>query len=221
MSKSWANCALAMVLVFVVGCTHPLEWRGMVFDNVEARNVDMDGTAVEIVCDVYDDTTLQFCQYLRDALRGRTGCSVALSARKGRVYSDYLIECSADLQGSGDASNFLVSFPGFLLLAHAWLGYGYDVDVSVKCVIHNTNQLMKLGDFGEEHHLRIRYADLGTTWAPGWSWYPLLCAIPAFVNGFVVMGYDTDVTPELKSQLFPLLAEQVAAKIVSSIRFNR
>lgn len=119
-------------------------------------------------------------------------------------------------KATGRTSNFFVSWPGFIVFAHAWLGYGYDVEYLVKCRILDPVSKKHISEFTVPLHLGMRHAEFDRTWAAGCGWLFLYTAT-AFVNGFYVTTYDEDITPLLHKEAYPLIAGQVAKKVVSEI----
>ena len=130
---------------------------------------------------------------------------------------DVDVRVSIKADPRGNISNFFVSWPGFILFTHAWLGYGYDIDYSVRCIVSHPTTGEKISEFTEPIHLHLRHADFDRTWAAGCGWLFLYTAT-AFVNGFYVMTYDDDITPLLYDTAYPVLADGVAKRIISAIK---
>ena len=208
----------AAALLMVVGCAHSLELCNIYnYRDVEADDLSHRGTKVNVICNlVGDSSSWAYCEELGKQLCKKGGYSVQ-TVGGGDKGADFTISCNVEIEESGDVLNFLVSWPGFVLLTPAWLGYSYNVDFQVRCKITSIKANKDIGEFEQTQNLHLRYADFGTTWAANFGGWFLFHTIPAAINGIYVIGYDDDITPLLYAQAYPILCETIASKCISII----
>lgn len=205
------------VLAFLAGCTHNLEVCNLSrYCEGVTSDFSKRGIRVFLVCENYDPSSQMLCRQIGNQMARQGGYAIQSSPETEAGKSDVDVRVSVTTRASGRTSNFFVSWPGFILFTHVWLGYGYDVEYDVKCIVTNSETSEKIAEFTEPLYLELRHAEFDRTWAAGCGWLFLYTAT-AFVNGFYVMSYDEDITPQLYSAAFPSLAGKVAKRLVSDI----
>jgi len=122
---------------------------------------------------------------------------------------DLVIDIAVTSRYSGRGTNFLVSWPGFLIFAPALFGYGYRAEIDTQVSV---TRLAGGGVTAIAVPARydFRQAELDRTWTEiGW----LEVGIIPLVGGFVFTSYDPDLTPEFVAKVSPSYGRYVAAKI--------
>ena len=197
------------------GCAHNLEIRNLYeYQTTGGYDFSKRGISVDLECATPTEAAQKFCEQIGVQLSQKGGYHASMGNRLG---TDVGISCEVAVRESAKASNFFVSWPGFILFTHAWLGYGYEVDYSIRCRIVSPKTGEVLATVNDAMRLHLRYADFGTTWMAGCGWLFLYSA-PAAVNGLFVMStYDQDITPELYYKAYPTLAAHVVKKIVETV----
>ena len=131
---------------------------------------------------------------------------------------EYQISCEVDTTYSANGLNFLVSWPGFIIFTHAWLGYGYDAQYWIRCEISTLADKNVVGRIEDTINLHVRYADFGTTWAAGCGWIPYIGVISSMANGiYVATTCDDDMIPELQEKACHVIASAIADELVKKI----
>jgi hypothetical protein len=199
------------------GCAHNLELcNAHRYRNSERADFSKRGLLAFVVSETLDVSSQMFCRQVGIQMAQQGGYAVTSSPDADTKKADVDVRISVETEASGRLENFLISWPGFLLFAHAWLGYGYDVRYKVRCVVTNSATTERIADFTELLHLELRHSEFDRTWAAGCGWLFLYSAT-AFVNGFYVTSYDRDITPLLYSAAYPMLARRVALRLVKEI----
>lgn len=122
--------------------------------------------------------------------------------------ADVVIDVAVAPSYSGRGTNFLVSWPGYLIFAPAIWGYGYvaAIDTLVKMSMRDGYAQR----FEVATRYTFRHADMNRTWAElGWL---ELGIIPLAVSAFYTQ-YDPDVTPEFVSKVGPSYGSFVVRRI--------
>jgi len=126
---------------------------------------------------------------------------------------DIAVDLSVSPHYSGNGSNFLVSWPGFLIFAPAIWGYGYNAEIDTNANItylkvKNSNQIAIPTKY------TFRQAEMDRTWTEiGW----LEVSLIPFIGGFAFTQYDPDVTDEFITKVSPNYGPYVAQKIIAAI----
>lgn len=214
--KAIEACALALSLS-VAGCAHSLDVCNLDrFRSATEEDFSRKGLEVNVICKNGGDASAwMYCEQLSAQMARKAGYVVKTTGGDADE-TDFTVQCDVQFDESGSGMNFLVSWPGFVIFTPAWLGYSYDVDISVHCKIASSTTGDTVGEFDEKQDLHIRYADFGSTWgATGAGWF--FWTVPAAINGIFVIGYDDDITPELYTEAYPVLCEAIASKCIAII----
>ncbi|MGN0854686.1 MAG: hypothetical protein ACI4R9_04095 [Kiritimatiellia bacterium] len=203
---------ISILMVFCCGCAHVLEITNLDDYRSQGDGVFRHKVTVKIENGDDSESTHIICKQIEAEL-SRRGCVIVDSES-----SEYLISCDVGTVESANASNFWVSWPGYIIFAHAWLGYGYDVSYIFNCEILKTADKALVGRVEDSVELHMRYADFGTTWGAGCGWIPYLGIFPSVINGLYVMSvYDEDITPDLRAETHPVLAEFIVDKLIEKM----
>lgn len=198
----------------LTGCTHPLEIK-----NLKSYQPTKTVMAKDLWIGVYTINTLAdgepivagTANGLRDIAKDVLyPCPPANHPEHIDVISNITVRFIP--KGSGN--NFWINFPGFLVWAPAWNGYIYKPSYEIFVHLTDAKDNSTIDEFTIPVKLDVRHADISRTWAE-LSW--LEVGIMAFVSGFVYMGYDDDITPQIDRMAQKPIGDYVAHKIVERI----
>lgn len=123
---------------------------------------------------------------------------------------DVALDVSVSVAYAGSASNFLVSWPGYLVFAPAIWGYGYEAAIDTRIAMRSHDGARELRI---PMHFRFRQAELDRTWIEiGW----LEAGIIPLVGGIFFTRYDTDLTPEFVARVALTYGAFVARRIAEA-----
>lgn len=127
-----------------------------------------------------------------------------------------VVRILVDSDYSGSGSNFFVSWPGYLVFAPALLGYKYHARYEIKVDMATAagQPLTRLKTI--PLHMEVRHSRYGRTAGAEMGWIPVYFWLPV-INGFHCMSYDADVTTEIRTAVFPRIADYVAAEIAKGL----
>ncbi len=210
MKFGWIYGLFFVFLLTLTGCYHTLEWE----NKAAFYSPELEQTEAGL------SLTLEMSGAARDIDEIKKAIELSLSqvgyrlnyGPKKQAAADYHLKFLIAKHYDGRASNFFVSFPGSLIFAQGWLGYGYDITYDVRCTLIDGKTNKTLERFSIPMKFNVRHADLGRTWACTWPFF-----IGAIPNGFYCTQYDDDVTPQLIDKIFPAIGDSVAAQIVAHI----
>jgi len=117
----------------------------------------------------------------------------------------------------GAGTNFLVSFPGFLIWAPAGFGYTYYATYDFYITLTRVSDGARIDSWPMTVRLDLRHADFGRTWVE-MSWFEV--GILAFIGGVAFTQYDDDVTPILIDRIATPIGSYVAEEISRHINNN-
>ena len=129
---------------------------------------------------------------------------------------DYVISIEPDIEFKGSGWNYPITFPGFLVFAHAWNGYKYSANIDTKITIRDANgNLFK--DFTVSTPYKFNHCDFGRGfWSSSGWWTPGLGALNS-VLGFFMIRYDKDATDDFYIHVKDNYSTYVVEKVVEAI----
>ncbi len=209
------------LILLCAGCAHELTIAD--FDTTYSGRSDtsLRGLSVAIVNSTRFEESAVMADKLRDALRRLGGYRVSTFKENKLDSTDYDVVISFSspvLKGDGNWSNFFVCFPGYLVFAHAWAGYGYNAKFKFNCEIAAMDG-SRLGNVSCSHDLDMRYARNQTCSGNIFGFcifFPPFMVFPV-INGLVQMGYDVGATTALYEKTFPAMANELAEQVIRKI----
>ncbi len=114
---------------------------------------------------------------------------------------------------SGRLSNVVIAFPGIAVFAHAWLGYGYEVDFPIECTVTAAKSGRELYKKRQPIELNLRHADFGRTWMNFLAPTVML----TIANGLYCISYDEDIDAELPQKAAPWVGVYVASEMIRAL----
>ncbi len=129
---------------------------------------------------------------------------------------DYVLDFNIQTDYRGDMTNFLISFPGFILLAPTWNGYFYSANMNTKVTITDFNTGEPLLTKAYETKYQCKQSEFDRTWMQGVDWF-LTYGLASFIGGIVVTGYDDDITSDFVKGYSQPYGSYIARKVVTLI----
>ncbi len=127
---------------------------------------------------------------------------------------DVIADIKIDHDFSGSIGNFFVAFPGYIFFTHAWLGYKYNADFKVSCILTAVVTDEIIGTIEFPIHVDMRHADAGRTWSNAIIW-PV--APFSVLNGLYCITYDDDITRDLRTEYYSTISQYIASEIIKVI----
>lgn len=129
---------------------------------------------------------------------------------------DVVAHMEIETAHNGSGWNYLVTFPGFLILAPAWNGYIYEVKYTINCTLTKGTGSETIDQFKIPIALDIRHAGINRTWTGGCDVLATLGAA-SLIGGFVFISYDNSVTPLVNEKIERPIGKYIAQEIVKRI----
>lgn len=135
-----------------------------------------------------------------------------------KIETDYICELLERKKFRASGKNFIITFPGFIVFAHAWSGYKYfiDIETNVRIIDPNGN-ILKEFSIVTPYTIRYTSIDRGViSTVGGWLMpaFGLLNIIPATIFAF---DYDERATDEFIEKVLPSYKVFVSSKILEQI----
>lgn len=132
---------------------------------------------------------------------------------------DYVQKLERKARYRSSGQNFFITFPGYLVFAHAWAGYKYYIDIATKSTLmDNSGEILRTTTFKTPYEIRYTSFPRGATTAiVGWA-IPLLGILNIFPAIGFAKAYDTRATDEFYEQIEDSYSTFVAGKIIQQIK---
>lgn len=223
MDNKMKICVLACLFLSLAGCRHRLE----ILNRADYEVVSLPTATSQKGLTVGLSANRQYADLIK---------MVASEMRKLGEYNVTIVDSQTtaselitdvdivlrfdDLSGDGSWGNFFVCWPGFIVATHAWRGYRYVIDWSIRADIEFSNEDAKERTMRRtiEIKLDVRFSRTGTGASNHASYaiYPFF-TIPAIINGFWNLSYDDHVTQEVHLVFDETAARFVAKELVVTI----
>ncbi|MEK6529062.1 MAG: hypothetical protein AABZ36_09315 [Nitrospirota bacterium] len=144
-------------------------------------------------------------------------------AKKGyqkgsEIEVDYISDLSTNMKFRASGQNFFITFPGFIVFTHAWLGYKYyvDIDTQSKLLDSSGKSLSEASIFTPYEIRYTSFARGATSSLIGWltPGYGVLDVIPGII---FASSYDKRATPEFIEKAKPSYKAFVSSKVLEQI----
>lgn len=205
---------LSFVLLLVMGCTHNLRiTNGDVMATSDVKPIK----AVKIGFINSQDTLIN------SAIEETSLNAMVTETKKNCITDtcsnlDYLIELTNTMNYSASGENFLITFPGFLIFTHAWLGYKYNVAIDTQSkLIDSKGQVLSEQKISTPYEFRYTSFVRGATtslvgwFTPGWG---VIDVVPGMI---FATSYDDRANNELIDKIKPSYKSFVSGKILEQI----
>jgi len=188
-----------LITLYCIGCSHNMQVTNMK-DNFSPP-IPPPKETIKIGIKSSDDAEMEKCKYVSavvDAIRRsgsfeKTIYPYSHSVHNGDV--DVIVDLSVSPTYSGNGSNFLVNWPGFLIFAPAIWGYGYNAEIETTASITFSEQNISQ-QISMPTKYKFRQAEIDRTWTE-LGWFEV--GIIPLIGGIAFTQYDPDVTDEFIS----------------------
>ena len=200
-------------IVILAACTHTLE---LTSNPADTSIVKSPQSPVSIG---FSDTDDELLNAVINKIGSHSRISDIKKAHKtGDSDVDYEIHLNNDVSYGATGQNFFITFPGFIIFTHAWLGYKYTADIKTTSVLMDPEG-GRLSEAVIHAPYEFRFTSFPRGAAAslvGWlvPGYGLFAVIP---GGIFASNYDERATPELIQMITPSYSSFVADKVIDQI----
>jgi len=127
---------------------------------------------------------------------------------------DYVVDINLDSKYKGSGTNFLISFPGFIVFAPAWNGYKYYADINTTVTIKKQNETISHKSYPIKYD--VNHSEFDRTWTQGADWL-LTCGAASLIGGVVYTNFDNDIKDELTRTIKVPFSQYLARSIVGEL----
>lgn len=206
--------ALLIALVAAPGCVHQMKVKNLNEYQMSAH------TARRHTVRLAGPTGLEEAAYremIRDSLEKHPSIQEVVLANEPQydVRPDIDVQADVSVKYRGSGANFPITFPGFLLFAHAWNGYVYKADIVTKLTVTPASGAPRTRTL--ETTYDMRHCDFGRGFWSSSGWYMPGWGATSLLAGFFMISYDTDATPEFSQAVHDAYGAYVANNITAMI----
>lgn len=211
MAKSAFLAALTAACFTSGGCVHNMQVRNLDEFQLTAHTAKRHTLRLTAAT---AGPTQPYAVMIRDGLvKHPSIAQVALASEPtydSKPDADVQADVTVKYEGSG--ANLPITFPGFLLFAHAWNGFVYKADIV-------TNLTVTLAATGETRtrtlktRYDMRHCDFGRGFWASSGWFLPGLGGTSLLAGFFMMSYDTDATPRFSTAVHDAYGAFVANNI--------
>ncbi|MBI5555803.1 MAG: hypothetical protein HY920_08145 [Elusimicrobia bacterium] len=135
------------------------------------------------------------------------------------VEVDYAQKLERKAKYRADGQNFIITFPGFILFAHAWAGYKYYIDIAtISTLLDKDGKVLKNATFNTTYEIRYTsFARGATTSLCGWI-LPPYGGLDIIAGAFFAGTFDHRGTDEFYDKVKDSYSSYIASKIVRQIK---
>jgi hypothetical protein len=209
-------CAIQSLAVAAVlsGCTHTMSIRNA-DEYVQTSSSERPLTlVVETDVTALDAETLVAA--VKDGLAASPSVHRVWSAKEVPLEShpDFVVRVRPTTSYEGSGWNYPITFPGFLVFAHAWNGYVYKANVTTELELRTPGVEEPLSSQTIDTRWNLRHCDFERGALNSSGWYtPFYGALNLFI-GFWMIRYDDDATLEFVREAKQPYGRFVAAKVI-------
>lgn len=130
---------------------------------------------------------------------------------------DYMCELSQTTSYNASGQNFIITFPGFLIFTHSWLGYKYYIDIATQSKVLTPDGVVKTeAVFTTPYEIRFTSFARGASSSLGWftPGYGVLNIITATI---FATSYDDRATPSFIENVKPSYSMYVSKELLNQI----
>ena len=213
--------ALCVLVLGSFGCTHTMEVRNLGEFQRQASSDRSYTFAIEGVGSDRDQT--EFVDAVREGLAEHPSVERVAYARDWQTWTpegsdegpDFTIRIAPSTSYEGSGVNYLVTFPGFLVFAHAWNGFKYSALVSTTVTVEGANGRRSEKSVSADYDIRHCDFERGAWTSSGW-WTPGWGGLNVII-GFFMIKYDVDATEEFVEAVRPSYGRYVANEAIAMV----
>jgi hypothetical protein len=131
------------------------------------------------------------------------------------IKPDVDVQADVKVKYRGSGANFPITFPGFLLFAHAWNGYVYKADIVTTLTVTPASGAPLTRTL--ETTYDMRHCDFGRGFWSSSGWYMPGWGATSLIAGMFMIRYDTDATPEFSQAVHEAYGSYIANNVAAMI----
>ena len=200
---------VSVLALLLAGCSHQLQLR-----NAHQYSTSMPYIESDIQLGVVAPATQieeQFVSYIVDGLIGLANTKVLYPYKPNPDKPvDYVVDFQVRVNRSGSGTNFVVSWPGYLIFAPAWNGFVYYASINTKVTVTDfeTGDVVAANSYDTKY--RCNQAEFDRTFIEI-SWFEY--GVIAFIGGIINISYDDDITPEFDQAISQPYGSYISRKV--------
>ena len=209
---------LIVLAACLSGCTHPMRITNL--NNYHNRTVIAleEPLRIGIRANAADLNGHRMIHAIgRDLLKYNAQSTTAVDDTS--EFIDVIANISVVSKYKGSGWNYWADFPGFLVWFPAWHGYNYTVLYDIDVTLNDAKTGSLINSFYIPVNLGVKHADISRTWVTGVAWPTL--GLSALIGGLPHMTYDQTVTPLIRQEADPILADYVAQQIALTLHYYK
>lgn len=142
-----------------------------------------------------------------------------LNEKTSNVEVDYKEKLERKARYRASGQNFIITFPGFILFAHAWAGYKYYVDIAtISSLLDKEGKILKKATFNTPYEIRYTsFARGAISSLCGWI-LPPYGGLDIIAGAFFAGTFDHRGTDEFYDKIKDSYSNYIAGKIVAQIK---
>lgn len=205
---------LLIFLLIVSGCSHQLSLK-----NANQYVESMPFIDKTIIIGISTSSTQEeetFVNYVVDELINIGNCKLIYPYTYTKeIPVDYIVDLKIKVDYKGSGTNFLISWPGYIVFAPAWNGFIYYANINTDLKITDYHS----GDVKVSKRYETRYrcnqAEFDRTFIEiSWLEYGII----ALIGGLMNMSYDKDITPDFNMALSRPYGSYIARNIGKQLK---
>jgi hypothetical protein len=142
-----------------------------------------------------------------------------LNEKNSDVDVDYKQKLERKARYRASGQNFVITFPGFILFAHAWAGYKYYVDITTNStLLSKDGKILRRAAFKTPYEIRYTsFARGAISSLCGWI-LPPYGGLDIIAGAFFAGSFDHRGTEEFYDKVKDSYSSYIASKIVGQIK---
>ncbi len=194
-------------------CTHTMQVKNL---NEYSKSASLSRhMSFDLVDNSISPDEHEYFEFIHEALATRPDVTkvVVASPSATDTPADVRVKIEVRPKYNGSGWNFPITFPGFVVFAHAWNGFVYsadlatDVDLSLAGAAESTHQ-----EF--DTHYDMRHCDFWRGALASSGWYTPGFGGLNLLWGIILTEYDNDATPPFRKEVRSAYGQFIANSIV-------
>lgn len=130
---------------------------------------------------------------------------------------DVVIALHPQVTYEGSAWNMPITFPGFLLFAHAWNGYVYYANIETGITIYDPRSKQVIEEDSLNTRYSMRHCDFERGFWASTGWWTPGYGATSLLSSFFMTRYDTDASKPFQEEIRTPYGEYIAESIVRPV----
>lgn len=205
---------ISALAVAVNACTHTMNVRNL---NQYVKHANSPRKLIVSLEDGSRGSEQKYFSFVHEALATHPDVSRVMMAGEAQpdAVPDVVVKVTPQAKYNGSGWNYLITFPGFALFAHAWNGYVYSADLVTEVEV-STPGSPEVARSNITTTYNMRHCDFergawtSSGWyTPGWGGLNLII-------GFFMVNYDEDSTPAFQKEIRSAYGQFIANSIIET-----